>query len=43
MKTILASISLLFVVQNKTLAQEIASPKMTAEGKSIKVTYGQPT
>jgi hypothetical protein len=43
MKTILASILLLFIVQHKTLAQEIASPKMTAEGKNIKITYGQPS
>ena len=43
MKTILASIFLLFVLQHKALAQEIASPKMTAEGKNIKITYGQPS
>ena len=41
MKTMLTSILLLFAVQYKALAQEIASPKMTAEGKNIKITYGQ--
>ncbi len=43
MKTILVSIILLFAVQHKVLAQEIASPKMTADGKNIKITYGQPS
>jgi len=43
MKTIIASIFLLFIVQHKALAQELASPKMTSEGKNIKITYGQPS
>ena len=43
MKTILASIFLLFAVQHKAYSQEIASPKMTAEGKNTKITYGQPS
>src|ERR1700758_5481736 len=43
MKTILTSILLLFAVQHKAVAQEIASPKMVAEGKNVKVNYGQPS
>ncbi|HKC67265.1 MAG TPA: DUF2911 domain-containing protein, partial [Bacteroidia bacterium] len=43
MKTILVSILLLFAVQHKALAQEKASPRMCAEGKNVKVNYGQPS
>ena len=43
MKTILASILLMFALQHKALAQEITSSKICAEGKNVKVTYGQPS
>jgi hypothetical protein len=44
-KAIAVSALLLFTVQSSSFAQEkpLPSPKATAEGKNVKVTYGQPS
>jgi hypothetical protein len=42
-KKIFTAVLLLFITQTTLFAQELKSPKMTAEGKNVKVTYGQPS